>query len=129
MSDSTLNKSLPFEVKAVSEQDRVVEGYAAAFGNVDSYGDVLMSGAFGKTIREGAGRVKVVWQHDAWSGVIGKPLEMREDDYGLFTRSYISKTQLGDDALTLAADGVIDEMSIGYRLVPGKFESDRKSVV
>jgi uncharacterized protein len=116
-------KSLPFEVKAVDSKDRTLEGYAAAFMNVDSWGDRLMPGCFAKTIQENAGRIKVCWQHDSWD-LIGKPLELKEDEIGLFTRSHISRTQRGDEALVLAADGVITEMSIGYRLVPDKFATN-----
>jgi HK97 family phage prohead protease len=120
MNDPMRIKSLPFEVKAADAAKREIEGYAAAFMNVDSWGDRIMPGAFTKTIQENASRIKVAWQHDSWD-VIGKPLELKEDEIGLFTRSYISKTQRGDEALTLAKDGVITEMSIGYRLVPDKF--------
>lgn len=123
MSDDMRVKSLPFEVKAVNAKDRIIEGYAAVFGNVDSYGDRIMPGAFAKTLSESASRVKVLWMHDRWEP-IGKPVEMREDATGLFTRSYISKTPEGDKALTLAEDGVVDEMSIGYRLVAKKYQDN-----
>jgi len=120
MNPDTRFKSLPFEVKAVDSKDRTLEGYAAAFLNVDSWGDRLMPGCFAKTIQENAGRIKVCRQHDSWD-VIGKPIELREDEIGLFTRSHISKTQSGDEVLELAKDGVLTEMSIGYRLIPDKF--------
>lgn len=120
MNADTLYKSLPFDVKGVDTKGRVLEGYAAAFLNVDSWGDRLMPGCFSKTIKENAGRIKVCRQHDSWD-VIGKPLELKEDEIGLFTRSHISKTQSGDEVLELAKDGVLTEMSIGYRLIPDKF--------
>jgi uncharacterized protein len=121
MNDTTRRPFLAFEVKAISEDKRTIEGYASVFGNVDSYGDRVMPGAFLKSLKENASRVKVAYQHDVWDGLVGKPLEIREDSFGLFTKSYISKTAKGDELLTLAKDGVIDEMSIGYNLVPGKF--------
>lgn len=113
-------KTLPFEVKAVDEAGRIIEGYAAAFDNTDSYGDVLLPGCFTKTLEENAHRVKVAWQHMWWE-VIGVPRSMEQDRLGLFTRSYISRTQRGNEALILAADGAITEMSIGYEIVPGKY--------
>jgi len=120
MNATTRYKSLQFDVKGVDTKGRTLEGYAAAFLNVDSWGDRLMPGCFAKTIQENAGRIKVCRQHDSWD-VIGKPLELKEDEIGLFTRSHISKTQSGDEVLELARDGVLTEMSIGYRLVPDKF--------
>ena len=39
------------EVKAVPEgKNLFVEGYAAIFGNEDSYNDIIVAGAFTKTI-------------------------------------------------------------------------------
>ena len=121
--DQTRFKSLPFEVKGVDSKGRTLEGYAAAFLNVDSWGDRLMPGCFAKTIKENFGRIKVCRQHDSWD-VIGKPLELKEDEIGLFTVSHISKTQSGDEVLELAKDGVLTEMSIGYRLIPDKFSEN-----
>lgn len=114
-------KHVPFAVKSVDSDGRTIEGYAAAFGNVDSWGDVIQPGAFAKTIKENAARIKVAWQHDFWE-VIGIPVELREDDVGLYTRSHISRTQRGNEALELARDGAITEMSIGY--VPVKYEEN-----
>jgi len=109
-------KSFPFEVKSVDEDAGTFEGYASVFGNVDDYGDIMMPGAFTKTLLERADRVKVLWQHDPWTP-IGKPIEMREDKAGLYTKSKISQTQAGRDALTLLRDGVVNELSIGYRTI------------
>ena len=45
-------KSQYFEVKAVAEgKNMYVEGYAAIFGNEDSYNDIIVQGAFTKTIQ------------------------------------------------------------------------------
>lgn len=117
-------KSIPFEVKAIDADAGTFEGYASVFNNEDSHGDIVAPGAFTKTLMERKGRVKVLWQHDPHTP-IGVPLEMREDNYGLFTKSKISDTQHGRDALTLLRDGVVTEMSIGY--TPIKWEwSDEK---
>ena len=109
-------KSFPFKIKSIDEDAGTFEGYASVFGNVDSYGDVVMPGAFSKTLLERADRVKVLWQHDPWTP-IGKPIEMREDKAGLYTKSKISQTQAGRDALTLLRDGVVNELSIGYQTI------------
>ena len=43
---------------------RTVTGIFSVFGNMDSYADVIHSGAFSKTLSERAGRVLHLWQHD-----------------------------------------------------------------
>lgn len=114
-------KSCPFECK-IDRGQRIVEGYASTWDR-DQIDDIIMPGAFQKTIRERSSKVKVLWQH---MDALGVPMHMEEDSTGLFTRSRISRTQLGDDALTLMEDGVVDSMSIGFTIPQGKaeFESD-----
>lgn len=121
--DEMRYKTMPFEIKAVDEDEGTFEGYAAAFGNVDSYGDVIEKGAFKKTIKENFARIKVAWQHMWWEP-IGRPLELREDDHGLWQKSKVSLTQQGRDALTLMRDGVVTELSIGYRVVKAAFDKE-----
>lgn len=110
-----LHKSLQIEVKVDSDK-RVIEGYAAVFGNVDLHRDIIHPGAFTKTLRERLPKnlIKVRFQH---RDPIGLPLHAEEDSKGLFTRSKISATPLGDSVLQLARDGVVDRMSIGYGVV------------
>lgn len=111
-----------FQIKAgaVDAEERTVEGYASTW-DMDQVGDVISPGAFQKSIRErfAAGKIKVLWQH---SDAIGIPLEMREDETGLYVKARISQTALGDEALTLARDGVVDRFSIGFMIPKGKAE-------
>lgn len=100
-----------FECK-VDQGKRIIEGFASAFGNVDSHGDVVTRGAFAKTIKERGDRIKVLRGHDD-EKPIGLPIEMKEDEFGLFSVSKISETPLGDESLVLAKDGIFD-LSIGY---------------
>ena len=109
-------KAFPFEVKEVDDETGTFTGYASVFNNLDDGGDIVMPGAFKKTIAERFERIKVVWQHD-WHNPIGKPLEMLEDAHGLNVKALISDTSLGRDVRTLMRDGVINELSIGYDIV------------
>ena len=115
-------KSFPFEVKVVMEKMEF-EGYASTFGNVDKVGDIVEKGAFKRTLdqRFPKGLVKVLWQHNE---PIGRPVKMYEDGKGLYVEAKISKTRLGDEALELMRDGVIDQMSIGYSVPQGKSDDD-----
>src|SRR5699024_10780708 len=112
------HKSVSF--KADDIEGRTFSGYASTWDK-DLGGDIIAKGAFAKTLSERAGRVKVLWQH---SEPIGNPVSMREDERGLFVEAQLSKTRLGDEALELMRDGVIDQMSIGYSVPEGKSERD-----
>ena len=97
----------------VDEAEGVVEGYASVFGNEDSHGEVVVPGAFESAIAEGFDSWLVMRNH--WN-LIGKPIEVREDGTGLYTRSKISKTQGehgGEATLQLILDGALTGMSFG----------------
>lgn len=110
--------TVPFEIKATSEASGYAgefSGYAAGILNIDRTGDMILPGAFAKTLPQFLKEGVVCWQHD-WSTPIGSPVEASEDSYGLLTRSRISNTTAGRDCMTLIKDGVIKKMSIGYRV-------------
>ena len=123
------HKTVPFDVKEIDANTGIFSGYASVFGNVDSYGDIVVQGAFAKTIQERGDRVKICWQHD-WLEPIGKPIELREDEHGLFVVGKISDTSVGRDALTLMRDGVVTELSFGYDIVKHEWVEleDKQSV-
>lgn len=106
-------KAVKFELESADDSGEF-SGYAAVFGNIDDGGDVIESGAFSKTIREDFSRIKILSQHNDCDLPIGKPLELREDEKGLYIRGKISDTQRGRDIRTLLKDGVLNELSIGY---------------
>jgi HK97 family phage prohead protease len=109
-------KSIAAQIKDIDEVKGVVTGYFSAFGNVDSDGDMIVPGAFTKTLKENQRRIKHLWQHDV-RYPLSKPSVIKEDSYGLYFESEISKTSYGKDVLQLYKDGVVDEHSIGFRTV------------
>lgn len=123
-----LLKNLDFEFKAKAE-DRTFEGYASTW-DLDLGGDKIEKGAFKKTIQERffqhpkKSGIKILWQHNE---PLGKPLHLEEDEKGLYVKGYISKTRLGDEALELMRDGVVDQMSIGYDVVKDALSEDGKT--
>ena len=75
------------EIKSLDEGG-CFEGYASVFGVQDSDGDVIVKGAFKESLDEfkAAGRMpKMLWQHDTRQ-IIGKWVEMYEDDNGLYVK-------------------------------------------
>jgi HK97 family phage prohead protease len=118
-------KSAPGDLK-VNSKERSFTGYASVFGNRDSHGDIIQAGAFTRTLANDAGRVKVLWQHDAMTP-IGMPTSMAEDDRGLRVTARIADTTQGKDALALMDAGVIDELSIGYDAIRDEWDDTRKA--
>lgn len=99
----------------INPKDGVIEGYFSMFGNVDSDNDMIMPGAYTKTLTENGPRIKHLWQHIV-DDPIAKP-DLSQDSKGLKFFSRISKTPSGIKALTLYADGVIDEHSVGFQTI------------
>ncbi len=102
-------------VTDINAKDGVIEGYFSVFGNVDSDGDMIMPGAFKKTLIENSKRQKHLWQHNP-SQPLSNPI-MSEDSKGLKFHSVISQTTYGKNAIRLYNDGVIDEHSIGFNVI------------
>ena len=118
-------KAARFEAKAV-KPDGSFEGYASLFGAEDLGRDVVMPGAFRKSLlKRGARGVKLLYQHDP-NEVIGTWEEIREDQRGLFVRGQLlSDVARAREVLALMRAGAVDGLSIGYHVV--KAESDRAS--
>lgn len=111
-------KNQSLEVKDVDAKQGIVSGYFSAFGMVDSDGDIMMPGAFKRSIQDwgpdAKGRIKHLLNHDP-SKPLGKIMELKEDNYGLFYRSQVGKHQLGQDFVKMVESGLISEHSIGFR--------------
>ena len=113
-------KSVNF--KAEDVEGRIFRGYAATWDK-DQGGDIIVPGAFAKTIAERGMKCRVMYNHKT---LIGRPLELREEEKGLYTEGKISKTRAGDEVLELMRDGALDTMSITYSVPAGKAEYDEK---
>ena len=111
-------KSVDFEIKKDDIAGRVFSGYASTF-DVDLGGDIIVPGAFKKTIEGRQDKIKILWQHQ---DPIGKSMRLYEDSIGLFVEGKVSKTRLGDEAIELMRDKVVNQMSIGFSIPAGKSE-------
>ena len=103
--------------------ERAFSGYGAAFGNVDSYGDVIAPGAFRDSIaeaRKSGDWPAMLLQHgfaDGGPTPIGVWTEMREDDRGLWVEGRLADTQAGRDSyalLKMQPRPAISGLSIGF---------------
>jgi len=110
-----------------TDDDGSFEGYASVFGNKDLGNDVIMEGAFSKSIyKKKPKQIKLLYQHktDEPIGVID---EVMEDKRGLKVKGRLAmQTQKGREVYELMKMGALDSMSIGYRLNPKGYHYDDK---
>ena len=66
-------------IKDIDIKSRIVTGYLAAFGNVDSDNDIIEKGAFSKSINERFNDIFYLQQHD-WTRPLGKFTKLEEDE-------------------------------------------------
>lgn len=104
------------EVKAEKEGGILhIKAYGLAFGNIDSWGDIIMPGACDKFLAsDAADRMALCWQHERGT-VIGIITDKGVDDYGMWIEADILPTTAGKDAALLLKTGAVKEFSIGYR--------------
>ncbi len=101
-------------------------GYASVFGRPDESGDVVMSGAFRRSLGlRGRHRIKMLFQHDPKEAV-GTWDVVREDDFGLWVEGRLVPEVPRAEALRrLIARGAIDGLSIGFRTVKASRDGAR----
>ena len=104
-------KRIAFEIKEVSD-DGSFEGLGAVFGNKDLGGDIIVKGAFSKSLAEND--VSMLWQHDH-DQPIGVYSEVKETDIGLQVKGQLTLgVKQADEARLLLKSGAIKGLSIGY---------------
>lgn len=115
------------EIVDADEKNGIVKGYGSVFGNIDSDGDMIMMGAYKKTIQENGERVKYLYQHDI-EKPIGKMRELYEDSTGLAFVAEVPKTRLGMDVIELIKSGVITENSVGILPIQKRMVDDYREI-
>jgi len=119
----------PFEIKAIAD-DGTFEGYGSVFDVMDSYRDVVMPGAFAKTIDAHAGKNSMpalLWQHSP-----GEPIgiweSMAEDKHGLKMNGRLAlDVQRGREAYSLLKMGAVKGLSIGYSVPKDGSKFDKEA--
>jgi len=120
-------KNIQTEIKDIDSVSRRVIVMLSRFDNVDYHGEVIVKGAFTKSISErgpesGCNRkIQFLRYHD-FEHQIGKFTKLEETNDGLVAYATLGRGTKGNDALLDYEDGIITQHSIGYQKVAGKIE-------
>ncbi len=117
-----------YELKQDGSEEGNISGFGSTFGGKpDSYGDIIVQGAFADTLKNkganGLG-VSMLWQHrsEMPAGVWN---ELAETKKGLKVNGQLAiNSTIGKDAYELAKIGAVKGLSIGYRV--NEYEVDEK---
>jgi HK97 family phage prohead protease len=126
-------KWLNVQVKAVDPETRTMEGMAST-QSPDYGGDVVLASAWKASLRQWKkikSRPKFLAYHkhstmDGHSPVIGKILEMRITEDGLWFKAWFAETDLGEEHLYLYSKGAMDAFSVGF--MPMEVEHDGEKI-
>ncbi len=113
-------------LKSITEEGRFA-GYASIFDIVDNQQDMILRGAFAKSLREKGAGIRLLWQHqmDEPIGIFDR---IFEDDRGLYVEGrLLLGVQRAKEAYQLMKAGALEGLSIGYK--PVSYDFDPKSGV
>ncbi len=119
---------IPLKLKSVSSSGEF-SGYGSVFGVEDSYSDIVVKGAFTKSLDTWKNRdalPAMLWQHKM-SEPIGIYTKMEEDDNGLYVEG---RLLVDDDPLAKRAHahmkaGSMTGLSIGYILNDWEYDKEK----
>lgn len=124
----TMDRYSPaFEIdtKAVKD-DGEFEGYASVYGNKDLGGDIVMPGAFMKSLESGR-KIKLLWQHDP-SRPIGVWDKWSDHGQGLKGKGrFLLTTTAGREAYEMVKAGAVDGLSVGFRTIKDEYDSAKQA--
>ncbi|QYF98915.1 HK97 family phage prohead protease [Microbacterium sp. PAMC21962] len=118
-----LTKTVDVEIKAIgAEGDGRFQAYASTFDVVDTYGDMVIKGAFLESLAEygkkGEG-IPLYWRHrmDDPFMLIGQTIEAKEDSHGLWVDCTLLDTNNAKQVYALLKAGLVRQMSFAYDVV------------
>lgn len=110
-------------IKFDGDSKGIFEGYASVFGNVDSYGDIMLPGSYKSTLLSSQRPVAMFFNHDSYDMPVGKWLEIQEDSHGLYAKGELTPG-LGRSSDLLAAmkHGTVGGLSVGFGAVKADWD-------
>lgn len=126
-------KAMPGEVLDVAKDTRKIKAVWAYMGNVDRDSDIILPGAFTKTILEngpqGTNEIWTLANHCTdFKAALGKPSELYEEGNRLISVTEILDTEIGEDIIKLYEAGCINQHSIGFATIKSDWQDQAQSV-
>jgi len=115
-------KSFKLEVKSTSVENNIgkFDGYCAIFNKLDFNGDIILPGAFKRSLDLQGNKRPLYFEHIPHE-LLGAGF-VEEDDTGLKINGEINQdTQIGREQFSNMQKGYLDTMSIGYMTVLADF--------
>lgn len=139
---SKIQKSFPAYISKAEGEQGIVGAFTSIFGNIDAGWDVIVAGAFNRTIQQRGKKIRVLDNHNSWSAMdaIGKienikevpredlPLEVQTQYPDATGGLYVEIQFMLDDEISAGIfrrikRGVIDEYSIGFEILQQEYKT------
>lgn len=121
------NSTLYIATRFAPSEEGVFEGHAAVFNERNGHNEIVVPGAFKRSLLEHQKRgvnPPLLLHHDR-SKIAGVWTHIEEDKTGLLVRGQLAmKTTLGREAFELASMGGLTGVSIGFRERGSKMDRD-----
>lgn len=123
-------KSIFGSIEDIDMKNKIVTGYLSSFGNKDYDDDIIMRGAYKKSITERKNDIYFLNQHD-WKQPHGKFNVLEEREKGLYFESTpLIDTSYSMDALKLYQAGIVKEHSVGYQVMKEEYsKNDQANII
>lgn len=119
-----LKRDFKFKVNTITDpQSGAIEGKLAVYNNVDLGGDVIVPGAFTKTLQGNGTQIPLLWQHQP-DQPIGT-LTLSDAPDALYVRGQLLlDLPMARNAYALLTNKVIKGLSIGYDVIKDTIENN-----
>ncbi len=122
-------KAWTAKIKTDGLADGEFLGYASCFGNKDSDGDIVVKGAYARTLQEWEAKgnpIPLLWGHNTADPDfnVGEIISAEEDDRGLKVHGRIDmESPKGPQTYRLLKSGRVNQMSFAYQVTDGSFDA------
>lgn len=120
-------KDFKFKLDDTDDEQGTFTGYASIFDAIDSYNEMVLKGAFRKTLKENDGKFPLCWFHN-----IAEPLGIiyaKEKSQGLATEGHLNlDVQSAREKRSLMKQDVITGMSIGFKTLQDEWDEEVRKI-
>ena len=125
-----IKESRAFEVRAIEDNDMVVEGYAVVFESPQTYEytEIIDRNALNTTdMNDCVLRYNHSEEGFSLARTRNRSMELTIDDNGLYVRARIIDTQHGRDLYKMIQEGLVDKMSFAFTVSKESWDDETKT--